>query len=101
MSHFGSIKIILKDKRNSSPAYLPHIFQIYLIFDLTRRCAAQNITWCVLSAGLLQHLTWCVLSAGFLQNYKETTLSFFLTLFLINICNIMVLFSPNIIVSEA
>jgi hypothetical protein len=52
-SHFGSIKIILKDKRNSPPAYLPHIFQIYFIFDLIKRCAAQNITWCVLSAGLL------------------------------------------------
>jgi hypothetical protein len=69
-SHFGSIKIILKDKRNSPPAYLPHIFQIYFIFDLTKRCAAQNITCCVLSAGLLQHLTWCVLSAGLLQHFK-------------------------------
>jgi hypothetical protein len=43
-SHFGSIKIIWKDKRNSPPAYLPHIFQIYFIFDLIKRCAAQNIT---------------------------------------------------------
>ena len=74
-SHFGSIKIILKNKRNSLPAYLPHIFQIYIILDLTIRCAAQNLTWCVLSAGLLQHLTWCVLSAGLLQNLAWCVLS--------------------------
>ena len=74
-SHFGSIKIILKNKRNSLPAYPPHIFQIYIILDLTIRCAAQNLTWCVLSAGLLQHLTWCVLSAGLFQHLTWCVLS--------------------------
>ena len=49
----------MEKKRNYLPTYVPHIVQLYIIFSLMQmyiRCAAQNLTWCVLRVGLLQYL---------------------------------------------